>query len=134
MIFFIFNERIYIYWSYFCKLGYKLVVFGKFPGIKNSTFRKCRKHCWFQIVTKVMGISSTIGEARLFYIFVGRWIFFYWCSKKGSKLRSMFFRCFKFDFKRVSQYCFKGIFLIISHFLTNLFEYAYVFLLIDSLL
>ena len=51
-----------------------------------------------------------------FYVFVGGWIFFYWCSRRGSKLSSIFYRCFKFDFKRVPQYCFKGVFLIISHF------------------
>ena len=45
-----------------------------------------------------------------FYIFVGGWIFFYWCSRRGSKLSSIFCRCFKFDLKRVPQYCFKGVF------------------------
>ena len=45
-----------------------------------------------------------------FYVFVGGWIFFYWCSRRGSKLSSIFCRCFKFDLKRVPQYCFKGVF------------------------
>ena len=45
-----------------------------------------------------------------FYIFVGGWIFFYWCSRRGSKLSSIFCRCFKFDLERVPQYCFKGVF------------------------
>ena len=45
-----------------------------------------------------------------FYVFVGGWIFFYWCSRRDSKLSSIFYRCFKFDFKRVPQYCFKGVF------------------------
>ena len=45
-----------------------------------------------------------------FYVFVGGWIFFYWCSRRGSKLSSIFCRCFKFDLERVPQYCFKGVF------------------------
>ena len=70
-----------------------------------------------------------------FYIFVWGWIFFYWCSSRSSKLSSTFCRYFKLDFKRVPQYCFKEVFLIISHFLTDLSEYVYVFFffLIDSL-
>ena len=58
---FISNERIYIYWSCFGKLGYKLVVLGK-TGYKYHIPTKVRgkrfwylKHCWFQIVTKVIG-------------------------------------------------------------------------------
>ena len=69
-----------------------------------------------------------------FYIVVRGWIFSYWCSRRGSKLSFIFCRYFKFDFKRVPQYCFKGVFLIVSDFLTDLLEYAYVLLLIDSLL
>ena len=46
-----------------------------------------------------------------YYIFVGGWIFFYWCSRRGSKLSSIFCGCFKLDFKTVSQYCFKDVFL-----------------------
>ena len=34
-----------------------------------------------------------------FYVFAGGWIIFYWCSRRGS----IFYRCFKFDFKRVPQ-------------------------------
>ena len=45
-----------------------------------------------------------------FYIFIGGWIFFYWCWRRGSKLSSIFCRCFKFYFKRVPQNCFKGVF------------------------
>ena len=40
----------------------------------------------------------------------GRWMFFYLCSRRGSKLSSIFCRCFTFFFKRVPQYCFKGVF------------------------
>ena len=54
------SERIYIYWSQFGKLGYKLVVLGK-TGLQIAHSNKvrgqrfwCLKHCWFQIVTKVI--------------------------------------------------------------------------------
>ena len=55
------SERIYIHWSQFDKLGYKLVVIGK-TGLQIAHSNKvrgqrfwCLKHCWFQIVTKVIG-------------------------------------------------------------------------------
>ena len=54
---FISNERIYIYWSSFGKLGYKLVVLGK-TGLQIAHSNKVRgqrfwylKHCWFQLET-----------------------------------------------------------------------------------
>ena len=47
-----------------------------------------------------------------FYFFVEGWIFFYWILRWGSKLSSMFCRCFKFYFKRVPQYCIKRFFFI----------------------
>ena len=92
------------------------------------------KHCWFQIVIKVIGDKEYQWWSTYISVFVAGWIFFYWCSRRGSKLSSIFCRCFKSDFKRVPQYCFKGVFLIISNFLTDLLEYAYVLLSIDSLL
>ena len=68
------SERIYIYWSQFDKLGYKLVILGK-TGLQIAHSNKdlmfeallvsdCHKSNW--------GISSTSGAARLFLYFCWR--------------------------------------------------------------
>ena len=80
------------------------------------------------------GKVEPVVKHLYYYIFVVEWIFLHWCSRRASKLSSVFCGCLKLDLKRVSQYCFKEEVLIISHFLTDLLEYAYVILLIDSLL
>ena len=85
----------------------------------------CHKSNW--------GYVEFVVKHLYYYIFAGG-MFLNWCSRRGSKLSSILCVCFKLDFKGVSQYCFKEVFLIIPQFLIELLEYASDFLLTDSLL